>query len=93
MEEDKALVPDVVEKADWECPKFWRKEIKLSERTVQKMDPRLFVKAVEPFMAEFGKAIIAARSSGKEFKIVSYIMFPQYVQLGAEKKLEEPKVG
>lgn len=73
---------------EWKAPKFWIGEKLIPERAVRKVDPGIFLNEyVQPFVTAFAQAIAMARQTGKAFKIVSYIRFPNYMQLS--KKEEE----
>ena len=65
------------------APRFWTNEKLIPERVVRKVDPAIFLQQyIHPFLISLSKAIATARLAGKEFKIVAYIRFPNYTQLG-----------
>jgi hypothetical protein len=74
---------------EWEAPKFWIKETIFPERVVRKVDPFLFLRDYcDPLFKEFAKSISAARLSGKCFKAVAYISFPQIIEEEKNEKAE-----
>ncbi len=70
---------------EWKSPKFWLNEVRVPEKALRKVDPFLFLtKYMNPFMEDLGKAIVAAKRAGQEFKLVAYISYPKYLHLGGD---------
>ena len=75
------------EKQACECtlPRFWRRDLEVPEKLVQKINPVHFIEFMEEFMADLGNAIIKARMTGRGFILEASIRFPEFIALGENK--------